>query len=66
MVTIFTTEICPKCKILKKKLEDKGVEYKIGDNQEIIDAGFTGVPILKVDGEYLNFRKGVEWVNARE
>ena len=55
MVELFTTETCPKCKILKKKLDDKGVKYKIGDNQVIVDAGYRVVPMLRVDGELLDF-----------
>ena len=66
MIEIFTTETCPKCTILKKKLDDAGIEYTIGDNKEILDAGYTGVPILKVNEEFLNFRKAVEWVNEKK
>lgn len=55
---------CPKCIILKSKLDDKGLEYEKSDNmQELIDLGFKTVPVLEVDGEYMEFSKAVQYVN---
>ena len=54
---------CPKCEILKKKLEDKEVKYKNGELQEIIDAGFRNVPVLRINNEYLDFSKAIKWIN---
>lgn len=56
MSIILYTNDCPKCKILKTKLNEKGVQYEVFDNvDEMIKKGFTTMPILEVDGEKLNF-----------
>ena len=58
------TNFCPKCKILKAKLDEKGLEYEVSDNmQELIDLGFKTVPVLEVDGEYMDFSKAVGYLN---
>lgn len=64
MITIYTTETCPKCKILKKKLEDKQLQYiDIWDENELLKLGIDEVPVLKVDDKLLNFGDAVAWVN---
>lgn len=56
---------CPKCEILKKKLEEKNINYNVGELKEIIDAGFKAVPVLKIGKDYLDFGKAVNWVNGK-
>lgn len=64
MITIYTTETCPKCKILKKKLEAKQLQYiDIWDEDELLKLGIDEVPVLKVDDKLLNFGDAVAWVN---
>jgi len=54
---------CPKCKILQNKLDEKGILYdKSDDIQELISLGFKTVPMLKLDGEYLDFGRAIKWV----
>ena len=51
MITIYTTQTCPKCKILKKKLQEKGIEYKeFNDEDEMQRMGILSVPVMDVDG----------------
>lgn len=58
---------CPKCKILETKLQNKGIYYtKNTSVSEMQIRGFTAVPVLSVDGNYLNFSEAVKWVNAQE
>ena len=60
---LFTTESCPKCKILKSKLDEKRFEYEESDDiQQIIDLGFRTVPVLEIYGEYMDFGKAVKWI----
>ena len=60
---LFTTESCPKCKILKSKLDEKGLKYEKSDNiQELIDLGFKTVPVLELHGEYMDFGKVIKWI----
>jgi len=54
---------CPKCVILESKLKEKGIIYeKSSDIQEIINAGFKTIPMLNVNGEYLDFGKALKWI----
>lgn len=64
MVEIYTTSTCPRCKILKDKLQAKNVEYKENQNvEEMARLGIEEVPKLMVDGSLLGFGDAVAWVN---
>ena len=66
MITIYTTQTCPKCKILKKKLQEKGIEYKeFNDEDEMQRIGILSVPVMDVDGEQLDFPAAIKYVNER-
>ena len=66
MITIYTTQTCPKCKILKKKLQEKGIEYKeFNDEGEMQRMGILSVPVMDVDGEQLDFPAAIKYVNER-
>jgi glutaredoxin len=55
---------CPKCKILKKKLEDKNIDYVENDDIEtMISLGIEQVPVLSVDKKLFQFAEAVKWVN---
>ena len=66
MITIFTTETCPKCRILKKKLEDKGIEYtEVTDEEKLRQMDILSVPVMTVDGERMDFAEAIKYVNER-
>ena len=66
MITIYTTQTCPKCKILKKKLQEKGIEYQeFNDEDEMHRMGILSVPVMDVDGEQLDFPAAIKYVNER-
>lgn len=66
MITIYTTATCPKCKILKKKLDDKGIAYEeFTDEDEMQRMGIMSVPVLDVDGEQMDFPQAIKYVNER-
>lgn len=66
MITIYTTSTCPKCKILKKKLDEKGIAYEeFNDEDEMQRMGILSVPVLEVDGEQMDFPQAVKYVNER-
>ena len=66
MITIYTTPTCPKCKILKKKLQEKGIEYQeFNDEDEMQRMGILSVPVMDVDGEKLDFPAAIKYVNER-
>lgn len=67
-VIVYTSNPpCPKCKVLKKKLDDTGIEYDVFDNvEEMIDMGIENVPMIKVgDSELMNFKEAVDWIKER-
>lgn len=65
-VVLYTTG-CPKCKMLKKLLEQKAIPYtEITDADEMIRLGFSMVPVLEVNGRRLEYPKAVAWVNEQE
>ena len=63
MIILYTTH-CPKCNILKTKLDEKNISYQIVDDIEILKTlGFNFFPILKINNEYYEFKAAVDWVN---
>ncbi len=70
MIKLYVTEGCGKCKILKKKLDDKGIEYEIEDNIDTVMAkakeiGVSTVPIIYKDDKLTKFTEMMQWVNKR-
>ena len=64
-IVLYSTG-CPKCTVLEKKLTDKGVSYAINrDVDEMINIGIESIPVLKVNGELLNFADAIKWVNEQ-
>ena len=68
MVKIYTTEVCPRCKVLKTKLDSKGIEYEeITDVSEIEKLSILSVPYMQVDYEELmDFATANSWINNQE
>ena len=63
MVTLYSTG-CPKCKVLKSKLDSKKIEYTIIADIEVMrHKGFNSLPVLEVDGRICEFREAVNYVN---
>ena len=61
---ILYSNNCPRCEILKKKLDDNKINYEVVDNVDImIDKGLSTVPVLEVNNKMLDFKDAVEWVN---
>jgi len=55
---------CPKCKVLKQKLDDKKINYKLSEDfDELVQQNLQTVPVLKVDGEYYQFSEAIKMVN---
>lgn len=55
-VTIFTTEDCNKCKLLKMLLANKWVDFRdldaIANRETIKDLWFASAPIIRVEIEW--------------
>lgn len=64
MSVIMYTTGCPKCKILKKKLDEKKVEYEEEtDVEKMKSIGIDRVPMLSVDGKLLSYLEAVKLIN---
>jgi len=52
-VTIFTTEDCSKCKLLKMMLANKNIEFRdldaVANRETIKDLWFAAAPIIRVE-----------------
>ena len=62
---VFYSTGCPKCKVLKKKLDDKGIKYT--ENHSIDDMlalGIREAPTLSVNGNIMNFQNSIKWLNG--
>lgn len=55
-ITIYTTEDCNKCKLLKQLLASKHVDFRdldaIANRETIKDLGFMSAPIIRVEIEW--------------
>ena len=57
---------CPRCKVLKMKLDQKGVIYDTVNDIEVMKAkGFNEAPKLEVNGVVMGFKEAVEWVKEQ-
>ena len=62
-VILYSTN-CPRCKILKSKLDKKGITYSVVDDvDKMLSMGMVVVPVLEVDGVRMNFKEAINWVN---
>ena len=64
-IILYTTN-CPKCEILKEKLDSKNITYEVCSDIKIMVAkGFRSAPILEVDNKVLTFLEAVNWIKER-
>ena len=65
---------CPKCKVLKAKLEAKNITFTENNNiKELISMNIKTLPMLKivkkinndVEEKFLNFVEANDWVNSQ-
>jgi glutaredoxin len=57
---------CPRCKVLKAKLDQSGIEYETVNDVEVMKAkGFNEAPKLEVCGVIYDFKEAVEWLKGQ-
>ena len=55
---------CPKCNVLIQKLNSANIDYELSqDVGVLIDKGFTSVPVLQVEDDFLDFSAANAWIN---
>ena len=54
---------CPQCKVLTELLNKAGIQYEhFSDVNEMRSMGIVSVPMLRVNGELMNFPTAMRWV----
>ena len=62
-IVLYSTG-CPRCKVLKKKLNEKNIAYTENCSvDEMLSLGITQVPMLDVDGNLMDYSKAMQWAN---
>ena len=57
---------CPKCRVLKKKLQNAEIDYEEENDIEYMQSmGFLEVPKLRVGNKIYGFKEAVEWINNK-
>ena len=67
-ITVYISEQCPKCNVLKIKLNNKGIKYqeKMASKEDILKTkNIMSLPILRLGDEYLDFTQANKWVNEQ-
>lgn len=58
---------CPKCKVLKSKLEKENIVFEEKDSiEKLLENGFSSYPVLEVDNNFMDFGQAYKWINDRE
>ena len=61
---ILFSNNCPKCQVLKKKLEQKRIHYGVSEDFEtLLKNNIETVPVLSVNGKLMEFKDATIWVN---
>lgn len=57
---------CPRCKVLKMKLDQKGIKYETVNDVEVMKAkGFNEAPKLEVGDVVYGFKEAVDWLKGQ-
>jgi arsenate reductase-like glutaredoxin family protein len=63
-ITLYSTN-CSKCKILKKKLDEKEICYIVNTDEELMkEKEYMSLPVLDVDGSELFFSEAIKWIRG--
>lgn len=63
MVILYSTG-CPKCQVLRKKLEKANINFNIcKDTDTMKEKNINSVPVLEVDGTLYSFKDAAELIN---
>lgn len=57
---------CPQCRVLEQKLRQKGIEFElISDKDIMLQKGFENAPKLQVDEKIMSFKEAVKWIGEQ-
>lgn len=65
-ITLYTIH-CPRCNVLKSKLDAQHIQYQEITDENIMQAlGLDDMPILEVNGERYDFSQAIQWLKTQE
>lgn len=65
-MTVYTQPNCGKCKVLKAKLQQKGIAYEESqDVDKMQSLGIMSLPAMQVDDQLFTFEEAIKYVNER-
>ena len=63
MITLYSTG-CPRCKVVKSKLDATGFQYNVVDDvEQMMELGINTVPVLVADDNVMEFTEAVKFLN---
>ena len=67
-IILYKSAVCPQCKVIKAKLEKKGIAFTEELDVNVMTAnGINHIPTLSVDGELITELRAINnWINAQE
>ena len=64
-MTLYTKDDCPRCDMLKTKLNAKNIAFvEIKDEKTIEALGIDFLPVLQVDEEFMQLSKANDFINS--
>lgn len=64
MDIIFYTTGCPKCSVLKNKLDAANISYKINTDVDLmIEKNIKNAPALEIDGTIYSYKEAIHFIN---
>lgn len=65
MITVYTQPFCGKCRVLKAKLQQKGLAYdESQDAEKMQSLGIMETPAMQVGDKLMTFNEAIQYVNA--
>jgi len=65
-IILYSTN-CPRCNVLAKKLELKGIKFELCTDVNVMrKKGFMTAPMLEVNDYTMKFEEAVKWVDEQE
>ena len=67
-MTVFSSSTCPKCKVLKFKMDKAGLIYEVNENlDDMKELGIKTLPVLQLsNGDLLDFGAAIAFVKDME
>ena len=64
---LYSSSTCPKCKVLKMKLDKAQIPYEVNENiEEMKELGIKSLPMLKLSDKLLDFMAALAFVKDME